>query len=452
MKSHRLALLLLGAILVIGVGIMFLWGTPRVKAVYPEPGATTLPAGVPVRITFSRPMQASSVTAHLSTEPTLNGKWTEQADTLIFTPGQPWPNGITVTVHLQAGARSTGIIGLPMLNGRTWSFTTERPRLAYLWPSSGPSDIYALDPNSGQVERLTNTQGVLDFCISPDGLTIYYSLSNADGGADIYHLDRLTATATLVLECAQATCHAPRLSPKGDFLAYERIPMSQPGQIAFPQVWLLPLPQGAPVLAGDSANQTQSPRWSATGQLAYYDKTRQGFVIQDSHGGKADFFPNQTGEGGDWSPDGKFFIAPEIFYVPAGSDQPTATSHLISFNRLDGKTTDLTKDDNLEDTGPAFSPDGSSLAFARKYLDITRWTPGRQLWLMKSDGSGARQLTDNAFDNHYDFAWSQDNRRLAYVISNQAKPTDPPELWLVNADGNNPVQLVIGGYAPQWMP
>jgi Tol biopolymer transport system component len=228
--------------------------------------------------------------------------------------------------------------------------------------------------------------------------------------------------------------------------------MSQPGQIAFPQVWLLPLPQGAPVLAGDSANQTQSPRWSATGQLAYYDKTRQGFVIQDPHGGKADFFPNQTGEGGDWSPDGKFFIAPEIFYVPVGSDQPTATSHLISFNRLDGKTTDLTKDDNLEDTGPAFSPNGSSLAFARKYLDITRWTPGRQIWLMKADGSGARHLTDNAFDNHYDFAWSQDSRRLAYVISNQAKPTDPPELWLVNADGSNPVQLMIGGYAPQWMP
>jgi Tol biopolymer transport system component len=108
--------------------------------------------------------------------------------------------------------------------------------------------------------------------------------------------------------------------------------------------------------------------------------------------------------------------------------------------------------DNLEDTLPVFSPDGERLAFARKYLNQDEWTPGRQLWLMDMDGGNARSLTREPSYNHYDFAWSPLGNQLAFVRFNQTTMTEPPELWLVNDDGSQARLLVIGGYAPQWIP
>ena len=45
----------------------------------------------------------------------------------------------------------------------------------------------------------------------------------------------------------------------------------------------------------------------------------------------------------------------------------------------------------VEDVSPVFSPDGKWIAFARRYLDPLRWTPGRQVWLMRADGTEAVQ-------------------------------------------------------------
>jgi Tol biopolymer transport system component len=113
---------------------------------------------------------------------------------------------------------------------------------------------------------------------------------------------------------------------------------------------------------------------------------------------------------------------------------------------------DLTQDVALEDADPVYSPDGSHIAFARKYLDLARWTPGRQLWVIAADGTQARPLTDEPLYTHYDFAWSPDGEQIAYVRFHQTVLTLPPELWIIQTDGSDPLQLVIGGYAPQWAP
>jgi Tol biopolymer transport system component len=76
------------------------------------------------------------------------------------------------------------------------------------------------------------------------------------------------------------------------------------------------------------------------------------------------------------------------------------------------RTEDLSKDVNLEDTAPVFSPDGTHIALARKYLNTVLWTPGRQLWLMQADGSQAEGLTDEPFYNHYDLAWMRHTHRV----------------------------------------
>jgi hypothetical protein len=71
---------------------------------------------------------------------------------------------------------------------------------------------------------------------------------------------------------------------------------------------------------------------------------------------------------------------------------------------------------------------------------------------MNADGSNPHPITDEPDYNHYDLSWSWDSLRLAYVRFNEAKKHEPVELWMIDSNGKNPVQLVIGGYSPVWIP
>jgi len=161
---------------------------------------------------------------------------------------------------------------------------------------------------------------------------------------------------------------------------------------------------------------------------------------------------NQTGQPGVWSPSGEYYLAPEISYLQATGGIETGTSHLMRYG-IESKTTeDISGHKIVEDVDAIYSPDGSLIAFTRKYLDAEHWSLGRQIWIMNADGSDPHPITVDADYNHYDLAWSRDGQSLAYVRYNQAKLSDPPELWMVKIDGDNAVQMVIGGYSPIWIP
>ena len=332
-------------------------------------------------------------------------------------------------------------------------------RLVYLWPADGPADLYALEPLSGEVLRLTEAAEVLDYSVSPDGLFIYYSASNAQGGSDLHRLDLLHGSdqpgglpePEIVLRCVDA-CRNPQRSPDGRWVAYEHLEATPTGGLAGVQVWLLNPATLEIRLAGDPTRRSQNPQWSSGGLLAFYDLDGKSYVVYNPDTLQTVRLANQTGEPGCWLADGSAYIAAEIYYVNLEGTEPVGSSHLLRYPPQGSRPTDLSQGDDIEDTAVACSPDGLTLAFARKYLDPNRWTPGRQLWLVSSDGSQPRTLTDEPMYNHYDIAWSPDGRRLAYLRFNQAALTEPPELWMINVDGSAPLQLVIGGYAPQWIP
>ncbi len=456
---------LFGLGLVFLAGFLYLHNTPRLIEILPTDGAQEVPARAPLRLRFSRPMQPASVEERLSITPPQPGSFTWEGTTLTFTPTQPWQSGATITVRLNAGARSADWLPLALLGDREWSFTIGRPRLLYLYPADQPADLYALEPVSGSVERLTQSPfGVLDFQVAPDGTAIYYSQRNASGGSDIWRMERVVEAtprwvSTPILECPQAICRSPQPSPDGRWLAYERNPLAGSAPSLSPQVYLLALDgvvansttslQGTPV--GGAKHPTRLPLWSPAGLLTYYDIRQKAFVLYDPLQGTSTPIPNETGEPGCWSPDGNAFVAPEILFL-GGEQSGVATSHLMRYERIGGSNQDLSQSPYLEDISPLFSPDGTRLVLARKYLDAARWTPGRQIWLMSPDGKESQALTHAPYFNHSSFAWSPDGQQLAYIRFNQEKLTDPPELWLMNADGSNPIQLVIGGYAPQWNP
>jgi dipeptidyl aminopeptidase/acylaminoacyl peptidase len=180
------------------------------------------------------------------------------------------------------------------------------------------------------------------------------------------------------------------------------------------------------------------------------------FIVQDAQGQRVAQFLSQTGIPGSWHPDGEHYVIPEI-YTNDIADPDLTDLETLPYSRLleyslDGGVRDLTGSDDVEDSSPAYAPNGQRIAFSRKFLDTQRWTPGRQLWQMKADGTQAAQTSLEPYYNHYDLAWSPDSLQIAYVRFNKDSLLEPPEIWLVAADGSSARRLVSGGYSPRWIP
>ncbi|MEA2008787.1 MAG: Ig-like domain-containing protein [Chloroflexota bacterium] len=444
MKRNLIFLLIILVILIAGVAA---WGmAPRVVGVSPTSDNEPLLGKQPLQIVFSRPMNAESVEAHLSSQPPQTGTifWNQSHDSLTFTPNQPWPHGETFTLRLDSGTKSK--LGLPLLQSYTWNFEITSPVLVYLWPADGNSNLYTLNLETGESQTLTAyPNGVLDFDVSGDGLTLYYSVWHSSEESALYALSRLTGESSLILECVQSLCRSPKISPDGKYLAYEWIPQVADG---VPGVRVYDLENHRSIAVGESRHFTENPIWSSTGWLAYYDHTLQAFVFTNLADGKTITLANETGGSGSWSPMGDAFITTEILQLEVNH----APRHLLKFSLNTETKQDFTLKNYLEDANPVYSPDGDFIAFERKCLEASCWSPGRQLWIMSSSGNRAYVLTDAPDYNHTGIVWHQDGQRLAYVRYNNAQISEPPEIWFVNRSGAQKTRLVINGYAPRWLP
>ncbi len=482
----RLGLLIL-ALAAVGLAVVILFGFPRLVDASPADGAVDVPVNAALRLTFSRSMEVASVQERLRLTPAVEGSYSWEGDTLVFTPARGWPSGAVIQVQLEAGAPASGFPALRLRREWRAAFTVWQPGLAFLYPSTGPANVYLYRPQAAKNTPLTNAiAGVLDYVVAPDGRALYYSTPRSEGGSQIMRQPipersapqiRPTSTASAAtappallpqpqaaLICPQAACQALALSAHQEYLAYERI--VQPGGegLAAPQVWWVALdPQtglaaGQPTLAGSPDHQTIEPIWSPDNRLTFYDSQAQAYITLDPASGRTVRFANQTGQSGDWQPDAAAFVAPEIFFLDPGSAsgvsglERLADSHLLRYDPRSGQSQDLTGVDGIEDASPAFSPDGAFLAFARKYLDARRWTPGRQIWLMDLKTNQARPVTADVIYNHYDLRWSFTSDRLAFARFDQSTLNEPPEVWMLDLTSGELSQVVVGGYNPQWLP
>ena len=410
---------------------------PQVTDVFPEQGAFAIPAQAPLTIRFDRPVNAAAVEDALRSIPQRPGTFSWEENTLTFKPLTPWPRGETITVTLTTDARTSA--GLRLADAYTWSFRTAPTLLAYLWPASGndpvPADLYVLDPETGEVARLTESEyGVLDFSHSPDGLSLLLSLSNAFGGADVARFDLLSRTTSILYACGRNLCANPQFDPTGRWLAFENITTNQ--------VWIAEGDQ-EPVLVSTG----RFPSWSPAG-LLLYDTEDEAYVVFNPESGERKTHPNITGEPAAWAPDGTFFLASTFTEI----GEEAFASHILQYFTNISEPVNLTLDRLADDYAPAVYADGTLVIFARRSIAPQSWTPGRQIWVMRTDGREARQLTNIGVYNHTAFSWHPDNTRIAYVRSNQADLNEAPEIWLIGIDGSPPFRIVINGFAPAWLP
>lgn len=98
---------------------------------------------------------------------------------------------------------------------------------------------------------------------------------------------------------------------------------------------------------------------------------------------------------------------------------------------------------------PALSPDGSQIVYVRRTSDVDADRSVRSLWRVGARTGEPRQLTRGRADTAP--AWSPDGTRVAFLRAQDG----PPQLWLLPVDGGEPEQvttLPLGAGAPVWSP
>lgn len=188
--------------------------------------------------------------------------------------------------------------------------------------------------------------------------------------------------------------------------------------------------------------------------------------------------------------------APDNTPAPAASGEPNAPGRIVPASvyvvNVDGSgARTLTNRALAFDAHPAWSPDGSRIAFEstvegkrtiwvmqadgqglRRLTELTgaavetapAWSPrgdriayasdrdgNSEIYVVGADGTGSRRLTDNPATDGVP-SWSPDGSRIAFVSDRDGQPG----IWAMAADGSAPARLVPGsadpGSKPVWAP
>lgn len=101
----------------------------------------------------------------------------------------------------------------------------------------------------------------------------------------------------------------------------------------------------------------------------------------------------------------------------------------------------LTRGCPWEYSDPAYSGSGRLIAFVRGHEPFPRGLHGAGIYVMNSDGSQPRRITDSMSDQNPEF--SRDGRRI--VFSRFVKSGGRTQVFIVDSDGSHLRQLTHGG-------
>ena len=185
-----------------------------------------------------------------------------------------------------------------------------------------------------------------------------------------------------------------------------------------------------------------SPSWSPDGKRIVFHVFEQGIAdiwVMGSDGGNPRNLTNHDALDGypDWSPDGKQIA----FSSDRDGDWENREVYVMN---ADGANPINLTNNPAWDGGPDWSPDGKQIAF------FSNRDGNREVYMMNADGTNLINLTNHpADDRHPDC--SPDGSQIAFSTNRdgdwEKKPNDNWEVYVMNADGANPINLTNH---PKW--
>jgi Tol biopolymer transport system component len=313
--------------------------------------------------------------------------------------GSVGPNETIVFADLPAGEHTVELIDVPPHcevvggpNPRTVSVASGFGSTTFVlecWAwlvfdshRTGSWDIFIMRHDGSGQQNLTN-QSADDRqpVVSPDGTRIAFA-STRSGTEHIYVMNR-DGTGVVQMTHTGQVNKEPSWSPDGSKIVFSRRESSQW------DVWMMDAADGS-----NQVNLTNSPafdargEWSPDGTKLLFDSTRDGtrnIYVMDPDGTGVTQLTTNGGANATWSPDGG-----KITFT---SLPPDAEVDIWIMNADGTNQTNLTSMPAAADGESAWSPDGTTIAFAS-------WRDGNyQIYFMDPDGTNPRRITINASDD-----------------------------------------------------
>ncbi|MCB0209871.1 MAG: PD40 domain-containing protein [Anaerolineae bacterium] len=421
----------------------------QIVSTNPGQSATGISTKADIKITFDQPIIASDDTqAPLTFTPPVSGTVRWDGSSLIFSPDIPLRSNTVYTATLTEDIVSRR--GRPLKEPVQWQFQTGRPRLLYISKDKAGSDqVFIIDPKDGSPIQITEEPyGVFDYALSPDGSTIAYSALREDSGSDLWAISLDGQERYPLLLCPEAVCNGVSWQPNSERLIYERrvivIPGSAPGP---PRLWWLNLSTSETVAVFDDNQMLgYGATWASDGKwMSYVAPSSQGVQVYNVDDGRNVLIPSRIGGLATWGPQGDSLLVADI----QPSDEGFSV-HLLKASPDTGELVDISGEGQMvEDSSPTWSPDGQWIAITRKAAGTSM---GKQIWLMRPDGSEPRGLTDETNIHHGLPTWSPDGRYIAFQRFPLREIDATPEIWLIDLETETTHQLAAPGNRPMWVP
>lgn len=306
----------------------------------------------------------------------------------------------------------------------------------------------------------SETAVILNYAPSPNGSHIAYAVALPDGSSQIKLFSLKNGSASqleILLTCDNAECSQPVWHPDGRRLLVER---REPPNFARPQLWWLDTETGETRLLFEKETAVGSnARFSPDGTwVSFAASPDEGLRLYNFGNGRSLTFASNVGTPAAWHPfnnqllfqnsrtvvfdsendehSHEFAVAVSLYLATLGTSNEESTSHLLS------------EDGPFNDGNAAWSPNGQWIAFGRRWASTNT---GRQLWLMRADGSEVHALTNDISLHFGPPSWSPDGRFLLFQQFDSNTPEEPPTVWLLEIASGAFIQVTNNGLLPTFL-